>query len=67
MADTLKPTSVASKFTSTIDEPLDLVRLCLDERIYVKLRGDRGLRGANCTQVSKLFSLKSLDYNCFIL
>ncbi|KAJ1677963.1 U4/U6-U5 snRNP complex subunit lsm3, partial [Spiromyces aspiralis] len=29
----------------TIEEPLDLVRLSLDERIYVKLRGDRELRG----------------------
>ncbi|KAJ2696543.1 Sm-like protein lsm3b [Coemansia spiralis] len=28
-----------------IQEPLDLVRLSLDERIYVKLRGDRELRG----------------------
>ncbi|RKP06174.1 putative U6 snRNA-associated Sm-like protein LSm3 [Thamnocephalis sphaerospora] len=26
-------------------EPLDLVRLSLDERIYVKLRGDRELLG----------------------
>ncbi|KAJ1729913.1 U4/U6-U5 snRNP complex subunit lsm3 [Coemansia biformis] len=29
----------------TVEEPLDLVRLSLDERIYVKLRGDRELRG----------------------
>jgi U6 snRNA-associated Sm-like protein LSm3 len=28
-----------------VEEPLDLVRLSLDERIYVKLRGDRELRG----------------------
>ncbi|KAF9969837.1 Sm-like protein lsm3b [Actinomortierella ambigua] len=28
-----------------IEEPLDLVKLSLDERIYVKLRGDRELRG----------------------
>ncbi|PQE28403.1 hypothetical protein CJF30_00008117 [Rutstroemia sp. NJR-2017a BBW] len=26
-------------------EPLDLVRLCLDEVVYVKLRGDRELKG----------------------
>ncbi|KAI9095180.1 hypothetical protein DFS34DRAFT_626922 [Phlyctochytrium arcticum] len=26
-------------------EPLDLVRLSLDERVYVKMRGDRELRG----------------------
>eukprot|EP00906_Rhabdomonas_costata_P003557 RCo005416 len=30
---------------SSVDEPLDLIRLSLDERIYVKLRGDRELRG----------------------
>jgi U6 snRNA-associated Sm-like protein LSm3 len=28
-----------------IAQPLDLVRLSLDERIYVKMRGDRELRG----------------------
>ena len=31
--------------TGAVEEPLDLVRLSLDERIYVKLRGDRELRG----------------------
>eukprot|EP00850_Spirogloea_muscicola_P019231 SM000186S04149 [mRNA] locus=s186:120812:121930:- [translate_table: standard] len=30
---------------SAVKEPLDLIRLSLDERIYVKLRGDRELRG----------------------
>ena len=30
---------------AAVEEPLDLVRLSLDERIYVKLRGDRELRG----------------------
>lgn len=30
---------------STVKEPLDLIRLSLDERIYVKLKGDRELRG----------------------
>ncbi|KAL1920267.1 uncharacterized protein VTP21DRAFT_1413 [Calcarisporiella thermophila] len=28
-----------------VEEPLDLVRLSLDERIFVKLRGDRELKG----------------------
>ncbi|KAL6515446.1 Sm-like protein lsm3b [Orobanche hederae] len=28
-----------------VKEPLDLIRLSLDERIYVKLRHDRELRG----------------------
>mmetsp|Transcript_36273 Transcript_36273/g.43808 ORF Transcript_36273/g.43808 Transcript_36273/m.43808 type:complete len:100 (-) Transcript_36273:508-807(-) len=30
---------------TTVKEPLDLIRLSLDERIYVKCRGDRELRG----------------------
>ena len=28
-----------------VKEPLDLIRLALDERVYVKLRGERELRG----------------------
>lgn len=30
---------------SSVSEPLDLVRLSLDEVVFVKLRGDRELRG----------------------
>ena len=30
---------------TVVAEPLDLIRLSLDERIYVKLRGDRELKG----------------------
>lgn len=30
---------------NVVEEPLDLVRLSLDERIYVKMRNDRELRG----------------------
>lgn len=30
---------------NTVKEPLDLIRLSLDERIYLKLKGDRELRG----------------------
>lgn len=29
--------------TNTIEEPLDLLRLSLDERIYVKMRNNREL------------------------
>lgn len=29
----------------TVKEPLDLVRLSLDEHIFVKLKGERELRG----------------------
>ncbi|KAF8377163.1 hypothetical protein HHK36_030536 [Tetracentron sinense] len=36
---------MASEEESAVKEPLDLIRLSLDERIYVKLRSDRELRG----------------------
>ncbi|KAM3410716.1 hypothetical protein ACQJBY_002755 [Aegilops geniculata] len=36
---------MASEEDVTVKEPLDLIRLSLDERIYVKLRSDRELRG----------------------
>ncbi|KAG6526104.1 hypothetical protein ZIOFF_016081 [Zingiber officinale] len=36
---------MATEEESTVKEPLDLIRLSLDERIYVKLRSDRELRG----------------------
>jgi len=28
-----------------VNEPLDLIRLSLDEKVYIKCRGDRELRG----------------------
>ncbi|EEC04512.1 U6 snRNA-associated Sm-like protein LSm3 [Ixodes scapularis] len=31
--------------TTAVEEPLDLVRLSLDEKIYVKMRNERELRG----------------------
>jgi hypothetical protein len=31
--------------SSVLKEPLDLINLSIDERIYVKLRGERELRG----------------------
>ncbi|KAL8167270.1 hypothetical protein V2J09_008769 [Rumex salicifolius] len=36
---------MATEEDSAVKEPLDLIRLSLDERIYVKLRSDRELRG----------------------
>ncbi len=49
------PISIASVVSSSqekmaeeggaVEEPLDLIRLSLDERIYVKLRANRELRG----------------------
>ncbi|XP_042812493.1 U6 snRNA-associated Sm-like protein LSm3 [Panthera pardus] len=31
--------------TNTVEEPLDLIKLSLDERIYVKMKNNRELRG----------------------
>jgi hypothetical protein len=31
--------------SASVSEPLDLVRLSLDEIVFVKLRGDRELKG----------------------
>ena len=39
------PSPLTPQASSVVSEPLDLVRLSLDERILVKLRGDRDLRG----------------------
>ena len=39
------PSPLSPQASSVVSEPLDLVRLSLDERILVKLRGDRDLRG----------------------
>ena len=36
---------MADSLGTTVEEPLDLIRLSLDERIFVKLRGERELRG----------------------
>lgn len=36
---------MAEEEVATVKEPLDLIRLSLDERIYVKLRGEREIRG----------------------
>jgi len=30
---------------TVVKEPMDLIRLSLDERVYVKIRGERELRG----------------------
>lgn len=49
MADTEDAGSAPS-----VSEPLDLVRLSLDEIVFVKLRGDRELKGR--LHVSCLFS-----------
>ncbi|KAI5801573.1 U6 snRNA-associated Sm-like protein LSm3 [Peziza echinospora] len=35
----------AGDSVAAVSEPLDLVRLSLDEHVFVKLRGDRELKG----------------------
>lgn len=35
----------ADEGAGSVSEPLDLVRLSLDEIVFVKLRGDRELKG----------------------
>ena len=36
---------IYDNFICTMEEPLDLIRLSIDERVYVKCRGNRELRG----------------------
>lgn len=36
---------VGDEAATTVSEPLDLVRLSLDEIVFVRLRGDRELKG----------------------
>jgi hypothetical protein len=36
---------MATEEDNTVREPLDLIRLSLDEKVYVKLKGERELRG----------------------
>jgi len=43
--DDARTTNRVMSAGSVVTEPIDLVRLSLDERIHVKLRGDRDLRG----------------------
>ena len=37
--------TAAAATASAVEEPLDLIRLSLDERIYVKMRNERELKG----------------------
>lgn len=52
----------------TVEEPLDLVRLSLDERVFVKMRNDRELKGKLHVSTASLCMIKEefppilLDY-----
>lgn len=45
MAQTSNPATIPPTNENQVIEPLDLIRLSLDEVIFVKLRGDRELKG----------------------
>ena len=47
MADEIEAPPVAA-----VEEPLDLIRLSLDERIYVKMRNERELRGRSMPMIN---------------
>jgi hypothetical protein len=54
-----------------MEEPLDLIRLSIDERVYIKCRGDRELRGklhvsvcvCVCVPTARTLSLLSHTYS----
>ncbi|KUF95302.1 Calcium-dependent protein kinase 5 [Phytophthora nicotianae] len=49
---------------ASIDEPLDLIKLSVAERIYVKCRGDRELRGKRITHLRQYpTSIAAMDFN----
>jgi U6 snRNA-associated Sm-like protein LSm3 len=51
---------------SQVIEPLDLIRLSLNEVIFIKLRGDRELRGQLCVRSSNTTTTTSKTRNyCF--
>merc|ERR1712110_251895 len=45
MADEPSEQTLTSGSASEVSEPLDLVKLSLDERVYVKMRNERELKG----------------------
>jgi len=47
---------------ATVKEPLDVIRLSLDERIYVKCRGERELRGKLHVRPPRLLSVSWLSW-----
>jgi hypothetical protein len=60
-------TRTRHKFTRTMEEPLDLIRLSIDERVYIKCRGERELKGklhvrVLCIAVSEIFELGPQPY-----
>lgn len=50
--------------SATVKEPLDLIRLSLDEKIYVKMRGDRELRGRLHVRRKGRMDERASEYLC---
>lgn len=49
-----------------VEEPLDLVRLSLDERVFVKMRNDRELKGKLHVSTASLCMIKE-EFPPFLL
>jgi len=47
---------------SVVQEPLDLIKLSLDERIYVKMRNDRELKGRLHVRNTQVFLVQRILY-----
>ncbi len=67
MADTAVSTSGGG---GGVNEPFDLIRFSLAERVYVKLRGDRELRGTlhvsnNETRLRAVAYIETVGKACF--
>ncbi|CAG0914636.1 unnamed protein product [Notodromas monacha] len=60
MGDEAEPVAL-----STVDESLDLIRLSRDERIYVKMRNDRELRGRLHLNVEETITTMEIDKETF--
>ena len=48
-----------------VEEPLDLIRLSLDERVYVKMKNDRELRGRLHVSLSLKYCFGECFYSLF--
>lgn len=53
--------------TAPVSEPLDLVRLSLDEVVFVKLRGDRELKGRLHVCTTRCYDSLYLSLPCVML
>ena len=52
---------------NTVEEPLDLIRLSLDERVFVKMRNDRELRGRLHVRLLSITTVTVEHYHMYIV